>query len=183
MTMVEISGGGAAVLADIGPPVDRPVWVTLESAASGSEELEARVLSTIADRSGKYMVRMRFKSWVPIGAVLEQHEEHRLWERFPARYTSAKLVWYDEDIKYTFAGELLTISGGGAAVITDATLLSEQPLWLTLEEVSDAMSAVECRLVTIAADPSGLRIARLRFVEPCPMDLFELAVHGAESQS
>jgi hypothetical protein len=57
-----------------------------------------------------------------------------------------------------------------------------QSVWLTLAAESALITPVESRLVAISDDASGLRIARLRFVEPCPMHLFELAVHGTMSQ-
>ena len=56
------------------------------------------------------------------------------------------------------------------------------PVWLTLAAESALITPVESRLVAVSNDASGLRIARLRFVEACPMHLFELAVHGTLSQ-
>jgi hypothetical protein len=179
MTMLDISGGGAAVLAESAPPVNQSVWIRLESGATGAERIEARVVSTSALPSGKLTVRMQFTSWAPLENILEQHEEHRLWQRYPARETRASLRWYDQESERIFTGELMNISGGGAAVMTAAPLPSEQPVWLTLSVGSLAITPVEARLVAVSIDASGLRIARLRFVEPCPMDLFELAVHGA----
>jgi PilZ domain len=182
MTVVDISALGAAVLADIGPPADQPVWIRLESGAAGTARVEARVVSTSAEAGGMYIVRMRFTSWMPLESILDQHEEHRLWQRYPARETRARLVWLDGDLETTFPGELLNISGGGAAVITDAMVPAGQSVWLTLAAESAEITPVESRLVAISDDASGLRIARLRFVEPCPMHLFELAVHGTMSQ-
>ena len=180
MTVVDISGGGAAVLAERCPSVDQPVWIRLESGAAGVERVEARVVSTSAHASGKCMVRMQFRSWIPLGHILEQHEEHRVWERYPARETCAKLIWRDAENEQISPGELTNISGGGAAVMTDAKLPTESPIWLTLAAEANAeVAPVECRLVAISIDASGLRMARLRFVEPCPMELFELVVHGA----
>jgi hypothetical protein len=182
MTVASISGAGAAVLADRCPTVGQPVWIRLDSGVVGSERLEARVVSTSAEASSMYIVRMQFTSWLPLGNVLEQHEEHRLWQRYPARETRASLIWLDRDVEQTFPGELMNISGGGAAVITSAMVPAEQPVWLTLGTRSDTFAPVESRLVAISIDASGLRIARLRFVEPCPMQFFELAVHGTPSQ-
>ncbi len=122
---------------------------------------------------------MRFTSGVPLANILESLAERRLWERYPARETRASLSWLGQGGEQTVPGQLLNISGGGAAVITAAVLPDEQPIWLTLNAESGAITPVECRLVTISIDESGERIARLRFVEACPMDLYELAVHGA----
>jgi hypothetical protein len=183
MKMIDISAGGAAVLADRVPPLDQPVWIRLASGALGSEPLEARVVSTAVDPSGIPVVRMQFTSWISLGSVLEEHAEHRLWQRYPARETRASLIWLDEDGEHTVACVLLNISGGGAAVFTNAILPQEHPLWLTLQGESGAATPVESRLVASSIDVSGLTIARFRFVEACPMDLFELAVHGRSSQS
>jgi len=183
MTIVDISGSGAALLAERAPPVDQLVWIRLESGAAAFGRPEARVVSTSTDASGKFMIRLQFASWLTLERLLELHQEHRLWERYPpARETHASLTWFDHKVEHTALGKLMNISGGGAAVLTDATLPDEQPLWLTLGAESDAITPVECRLVVASIDASGLRIARLRFVELCPMDLFEFAVHGAVSQ-
>ena len=182
ITVVDISGAGAAVLAGRSPPVNRAAWMRLDAGAGLAERVEARVVSSCALESGKWIVRMQFTSWIALGNTLEQHEEHRVWQRYPARETHAKLAWLDPDQEHTFPGELMNISGGGAAVITDAQLPAEQSVWLTLCAGPAALTPVECRLVAISIDASGLRIARLRFVEPCPMQLFEIAVHGAPSE-
>jgi PilZ domain len=178
MTIIDISGAGAAVLADRAPAVGQTVSMRLESGAAGSERLEARVVATSAEPSGKHIVRLQFTSWLPLAEVLERHEEHRLWTRYPARETCATLLWLDQNIEQTFPGRLINISGGGAAVFTDAPLPAQEPIWLTLSPGSLATTPVECRLVAVSIDASGSRLARFRFVEACPMDLFELAVNG-----
>jgi hypothetical protein len=178
MTVIDISGAGAAVLAGRAPLGDQPAWIRLESGATGAERIEARVVSISAAASGMYIVRMQFKSWVPLGIVLEQHEEHRLWQRYPARETRARLLWLDQQGEQAYPGRLLNISGGGAAVITEAAFPAEGAVWLMLATESAQTTPVEARLVAVSIDPSGVRVARLRFVESCPMDLFELAVHG-----
>ena len=181
--MIDISGGGAAVLADRGPPLDQPVRIRLSSGALGSEPVEARVVSIATDPSGIPVVRMQFASWISLGSVLEEHAEHRLWQRYPARETRASLIWCDEDGDHTVACALINISGGGAAVFTDAMLPDDHSLWLSLQGESAATTPVESRLVGMSVDASGLKIARFRFVDACPMDLFELAVHGRSGQS
>ncbi len=178
MTVIDLSGAGAAVLAESTPTVDHPVWIRLDSGALGSERLEARVVSTTAT-SGMHTVRLQFISWLPVLNVLEQHEEHRLWQRYPAREKHASLIWLERGVELTFPGELMNISGGGAAVVSDAPVPALEPVWLTLSEGSTPITPVESRLVASSIDPSGLRVARLRFVEACPMALFERAVHGA----
>jgi PilZ domain len=183
MTVIDISGAGAAVLADRAPAVSHTVWMRLESGAAGSERLEARVVATSAEVSGKHIVRLQFASWLPLGEVLDRHEEHRLWQRYPARETRAILLWLDRNTEKAFPGRLINISGGGAAVATDAPVPAQEPIWLTLSPGALATTPVECRLVAVSIDASGSRLARLRFVEACPMDLFELAVQGPPSES
>ncbi len=87
MTVIDMSGAGAAVLADRAPAADQTAWIKLDSGAAGRERLEARVVATSAERSGKHIVRLHFTTWLPLGEVLERHEEHRLWTRYPARET------------------------------------------------------------------------------------------------
>jgi hypothetical protein len=176
--VVNISGGGLAALADQVPPADQTFWILLESHAA-SEPLEARLVVTSADPSEKHMIRMRFVSWAAIGEILDQHEEHRHWQRYPAREKRATLTWSDPDGEHTIHGELLNISGGGAAVITDATLPGNQQLWLILDGGAVRVTPAESRLVNISSDASGLTIARLEFVQGCPLDLFDLAVRGS----
>jgi hypothetical protein len=179
MNMVDIGGGGAAVLADRGSIAGQPVWMRLDSGAAGPDPLEARVVATSDDLSGKLVVRTRFTSSVALDRVLERHEKLQLWQRYVARETRARLAWRDQGLEHAAAGQLLNISGGGAAVIIDAVLPEQEPIRLALAVESATITPVESRLVAISIDTSGLRIARLEFVTPCPMDLFELAVHGA----
>jgi hypothetical protein len=182
MSVVDISGVGAAVLADRCPGVAEPVWIRLESGAAGAERIDARVVTTSAEPGGKFMVRLRFTSWIALGNVLDQHEEHRVWQRYPARETRGKLVWEDREGERAAPAELMNISGGGAAVVTDAVVPEGRPIWLSLAaEEYEEMTPVECELVAMSMDASGLRMARLRFVEPCPMELFETVVHGGPS--
>ena len=182
MTVIDLSGAGAAVLADRGAPVGHPVWVRLDSGTVGCERMDARVVSTSAETTGMHIVRMQFTSWLPVGNVLEQHEEHRVWQRYPAREKRASLIWLDRGVEQTFPGELMNISGGGAAVITDAPVPALDPVWLTLSAGPDPITPVESRLVAVSIDASGLRVARLKFVEACPMGLFERVVHGAQGE-
>lgn len=66
--------------------------------------------------------------------------------------------------------------------MTDAPLPEQEPIGLTLAAGAEPTTPAECRLVAVSIDASGSRIARLRFVGACPMDLFELALRGAPSE-
>jgi hypothetical protein len=179
MTVVEISAQAAAVFSESAPPAGGPAWIFLPSGLAGAERLEARVVSTAADVSGKSVVLLELTAPIALESVLDEYEEHRFWQRFPARETRAILTWLDQDVGHTAPGELLNISGGGAAVATQALLPEQGSVWLTLDAEPSPVTPVRCRVVAIAVAASGIRIARLRFDESCPVDLFELAVHGA----
>jgi len=178
VTVINISGGGAAVLAERSPNAEHPVWLRLESASTETEPWEARVVATSIDPSGKHLVRLQFTSWVALDAILEQHQERRLWQRYPVRATHATLRWDDQGVQATIRGELLNIGGGGAAVIVEIEPPGNLPLWFELESAAISIVPIESRLVVLSLDPSGTKVARLRFVDSCPMELFELAVQG-----
>jgi hypothetical protein len=129
------------------------------------------------------VLHLRFICWVPLDAFLQKHRERRLWERYPARATRASLTWIEGGAKRTIPCDLLNISGGGAALASDVLPPPGVPIWFQLVADTwkvDQFAPVEARLVTTSEDPSGMKIARLQFVEPCPMDLFERAVNGPE---
>jgi c-di-GMP-binding flagellar brake protein YcgR len=179
MMVINISGGGAAMLADRAPPAGQTVWLSMQKSIAGMESLEAHLVATSADPSGKHLVRVRFTSWVSLDAILEQHRERRTWQRYPARETRATLSWYDQDVQRTIRGELLNISGGGAAVITELDEIdppAHKRLWLGLGQDASLINSIEAKLVVISLDPSGTKVVRLRFVDSCPMELFELAI-------
>jgi c-di-GMP-binding flagellar brake protein YcgR len=180
MTVANISGGGAAMLADVAPPADHTVWISLQSRAAAMESLEAQVVATSAEPSGKHRVRVRFASWISLDAILEKHQERRTWQRYPARETRATLFWDEPDVRRAIQGELLNISGGGAAIIAEAAPPDDRPVWLGLGKDPLPINGIEARLVIFSLDPSGLTVVRLRFIDPCPMELFELAIQGPD---
>jgi hypothetical protein len=177
--VVNISGGGAALLTERAPPVGIPIQLELVRRPAGREPLEARSLATSVDPSGRHLVRLQFTHWVSLDTILEHHHERRLWERFPVRETRAKLTWIEDRSERTVRGELLNISGGGAAIIVDVISPADQPIWFELETDDRVLDPVESRLVVTSLDPSGSKIARIKFIDACPMLLFELAIHGS----
>lgn len=178
MTVLNISGGGAAVLADRAPTTHQTVWLSLKDSMDDTEPWEAHLVATSADPSGKHLVRVRFTFWVPLDAILELHEERRLWQRYPAREKRATLFWVEQDVQHTIPGELLNISGGGAAVITEPHPPANTALFLGLETEAIPIIPIEAKLVVVSLDISGSNVVRLSFVDSCPMEMFELAVYG-----
>jgi len=178
--LLNISGGGAALLAPRAPAPGLSVRLQLGRKPTVMDPVEAHCLATSLDPSGRQLVRLRFTHYVSLDGFLAHHEERRLWERYPVRETRAKLTWFEDGSAKTAQGELLNISGGGAAIIVDVTSGAEEPVWFELESGVEAFDPVESRLVVTSLDPSGSKIARIKFIDPCPMRLFELAIYGSK---
>jgi hypothetical protein len=177
--VLDISGGGAAVLVQRAPAVGLSVRLKLDSKLPAHEPLEGRSLVVAADPSGRQLVRLQFTHWISLDAILEHHLERRLWQRFPVRETRAKLTWVEGESAKMIRGELLNISGGGAAISVGATFPGDEPIWFELETDGKVPDPIESRLVVTSLDPSGLTIARIQFIDPCPMLVFEEAIHGS----
>jgi hypothetical protein len=181
-TVLNISGGGAAVLVDAAPEAGQAVQLVLHGDSALIEPIEAVALAASPDESGKTLVRLRFDLWVPLDAILAKYEERRMWQRYPARESRATLTWLDESAERTIAGVLLNISGGGAAVAGEVQPPLEVPIRLWVGSgpgQPSPLDPVEAQLVATSIDPSGRMIAHLQFIGACPMEFFELAVHGA----
>ena len=131
--VLNISGGGAAVLAQRAPPLGVSVRLEFECNPAAMEAVEARSLATAVDPSGRQLVRFQFSHWVSLDAILEHHQERRLWQRFPVDEKRAKLTWIDDGSEKSIRGELSNISGGGAAIIVDVALPTDEPIWFELE--------------------------------------------------
>jgi hypothetical protein len=105
--------------------------------------------------------------------------ERRLWDRYPIVGVRASLNWVVGATETTARGDLLNISGGGAALASDVGPPAGVPLWLrfeTSDPPGSEIESVEARLVMTSIGPSGMRIAHVQFVEPCPVGLFDLVV-------
>lgn len=181
--VLNISGGGAAVLSQDAPQEGQVLQLQLYGEAVKMESVEAVAQSAVPDASGKQVVRLRFARWVALDSILEKHRERRLWERYPARESRATLTWLEGTTEKTTPGDLLNISGGGAAFVGEAIPPPGVPIWFQLDASGrqvDRVDPVESRLVMTSLDPSGMMIAHIQFVDPCPMELFELAVNGTE---
>ncbi len=176
--VVDLSGGGSAVLVARSPAVDQSVWFRLECGSVKLEPWQARTLGSSADTSGNKLVRLQFASWIPLGTILEQNRDPALSQRHAVCETRATLSWMENDDPRKVPGQLLNISGLDAAVRIDAEPPSDQPIWFALECGTPEVDPIESRLIFASRDPSGSKIARLQFVAHCPRELFELAVHG-----
>jgi hypothetical protein len=179
--VINISGGGAAVLAEHTPPAGASLRLRLHCDVARMEPVEARTVTTAPHASGNQVIRLRFARWMSLDALLERHRERRLWERYPARESRATLTWMDGSSQRTIRGDLLNISGGGAAIVTEVAPPSGSPIWLQLDasvRLLDPIKPVKSKLVMSSDDPSGMKVAHIQFLDPCPMELFELAVNG-----
>ena len=88
------------------------------------------------------------------------------------------LCWHDRGEEQVALAELVNISGGGVALKCREELPQDRPIWLSLNTEHIHTSHVEARVLGYYTDSLSARIARLQFVEPCPSDLYELAVFG-----
>ena len=177
--VLNISGGGAAVVAERAPAVGLTVRLALEGRATVREPVEARALAVAVDPSGKSSVRLQFTHWVSLDQILERFHERRLWQRFPTRETRARLTWFENGSEKKCRGELLNISGGGAAIIMDVICPADEAIWFELEADGTELEPIESRLVVNSLDASGSQIVRIKFIDPCPIRVFEVAIHGA----
>ena len=155
------------------------VRLKFECKPAAMEALEARSLATGVDPSGRQLVRFQFNHWVSLDAILEHHQERRFWQRFPVGEKRTKLTWIEDGSEKSIRGELSNISGGGAAIIVDAIFPADETIWFELETDGQALDPIESRVVVTSIDPSGSKIARIKFIDPCPMLVFELAIHGS----
>jgi hypothetical protein len=182
VSVLNISGGGAAVLGEDAPPEGQTLRLVLHCESARMDAVEAVALGASVHSSGKQLIRLRFAHWMPLDAILEKHRERRMWERYPARELRSTLTWLDGPAEVTIHGELLNISGGGVAFVSDVLPPPGTAIWLQLMagiRQVDRADPVESKLVTTSTDPLGRKIAHIQFVDPCPMDLFELAVNGS----
>jgi PilZ domain len=179
--VLNISGGGAAVLAENAPPAGQMLRLSLHCESARMEPVEAQVLESSPHPTGKRLARLRFAMWMSLDAILEKHRERRMWDRYPVRESRASLTWLEGSTEKTLHGDLLNISSGGAAFVADPPPPPGVPFWLQLDAGArqvDRIDPIESRLVATSEDPSGMTVAHIQFFTPCPMDFFELAVHG-----
>ncbi len=178
--VVNISGGGAAILAEEAPRAGQPLRLTLPSKPD-QQPIEGQVIETRCDPSGGWLVHVRFARWVPLGPFLEAHRDRRLWERYPVRESRSRVTWREGAAEKSICGDLLNICVGGAAFRGEVLPPSGTPIWLALEagdQQGVRINAVEGRVLMSSFDPSGKRVAHIQFVDLCPSDFLNLAIRG-----
>ena len=181
VVVLNVGGGGAAVLGEESPQDGRPLRLRLRCHSVAEEPIDATIVDTSLHPSWRRTLHLRFDRRISWGGGRPRPRDRRLWECYAVRETPASLRWYDGERARTIRGALLNISGGGAAFGCDVMAPAGVPIWLALDIVDDpaqGLEPVESRIVAITEDPSGIRIAHLEFVEPCQMPFFELAVRG-----
>lgn len=180
---LNISGGGAAVQLEDPPEPGQEVGLRIDHERCGMGRVTAIVQGVeLGEDAGSHVVRLRFARWIRLDWMTDLQRDRRLWERYPARESRAILTWFEQSDERTIHGELLNISGGGAAITAEILPPLGVPLWLLLEagvRRANPVDPVEARLVTRSVDPSGRKVAHVQFLDPCPMDLFDLAVNGS----
>jgi hypothetical protein len=183
VNVLNISGAGAATLADRAPRVGHTVQLQLPSKPVRAEPIEGDVIETRPDPSGRWVVHMRFTRWIPLGPFLEANRERRVWERHAVRESGASVSWLEGTTENALQGSLLNISVGGAAFLSNGLPPQGVSVWLRLDAAirqGVPIDAVEGRVVMTSFDPAGGRVAHIHFVDLCPPDFFYLAVNGGE---
>lgn len=176
--VLNVSGGGAALIIGDTPPAGQALRLNLHSRVARMDPIDAEVVGSSVDSEGRRVLHVRFTHWVPLDSLLQHHLERRMWMRYPARWSLVCLTWLEGAAERTIRGELLNISGGGAALIPEVSPPPGVPLRLVPDSCDRQIDPVESRLVTTSVDPAGRTIAHLQFTGPCPMDFFDLAVNG-----
>jgi hypothetical protein len=89
--------------------------------------------------------------------------ERRRWIRYFTEQSRCTLSWDEGANRNTGDAVLLTISGNGAALLTERSPEVGQIVYLHLDSGSAATAPVEARTVGVAEHPSGQRLVRIRF--------------------
>jgi hypothetical protein len=180
--VLNISGGGAALLATEPLRVGESLHLTLPSKPEQGKPIEGRAIDTRSDPSGGWVIHVQFVQWVPLGPYLEAQRQRHRWERSAARESRASVTWQEGATEKAIRGDLLNICVGGAAFLGDDLPPAGIPIWLQLEDADHpgfGINGIEGRLRMSSFDPSGRRVAHIDFVSSCPADFFFLATRGS----
>lgn len=176
--LLDISGGGAAVLIDVEPPACQRLWLKLNSVELHMEPVEAVLVKLSKHDSGKTLARLKFKSPGAFVGATPLPRERRSLMRFPVREEGAIISWHDRGRERFVSAKLVNISGGGAAIQTWEDLPEDRPIQLHLRTEHIQTSHVEAKVLGTYLNSTKAQITRLEFTEPCPVDLYDLAVFG-----
>jgi hypothetical protein len=176
VSLVDASADGAAVIMDVRPPRDRPCMLQFEDAASSTGPIPATLLSAEMTESVRFLAKFRFNRVQPARDVIHHQKERRAWQRVVPRERRAVLSWLVNGRELEVRGEILNISGGGAAVQTDVTPPSEQTIRLKVGPPGKEVGPADCRLVGVCQARNGKVIARFAFVDLCPLQLHQVAI-------
>jgi hypothetical protein len=109
-------------------------------------------------------------------------EERRRGARFRAVATEALLGWWEKNESCLRSARLVNISRGGALVIVAQSPRELEPVSFSL--LADRTGRwLESRVVGVAAEPPGQFFVHLTFEEPCPDDIFVLALGLAKESN
>ena len=69
--MLNVSGGGVALLTEDAPPTGQALRLTLHSQAARMESIDAQVVGSSVDPGGQRILHVRFIRWIPLDSLLE----------------------------------------------------------------------------------------------------------------
>ncbi len=176
VSLVNVSAGGAAVLMDVKPPTDRPCTILFEHGGITSGPISAELVSVTTTDAGNILAKFAYDPGVSARSLIQRQAERRAWQRVVPHEKRASLSWLVGDETFSLPGEVQNISGGGVAVQTDVLPPWSQAIWLTLGPVGEEAGPAECRLVGVQHDEAGKLVARLAFVDLCPLQLYQAAI-------
>ena len=180
VSLVNISGEIAAVMLDFQPRHNCPYILHFSNGKSGTVTAPAHLIATKAADYGKILATFQFDLTDAPRNSLPKQRERRAWERRIPREKSAVLCWAGKDCEVSVAGEVLNLSGGGAAVKIADRPPGNETLWLWVGRPGHEAGPVECQMVACSPDTEGTFTLRLSFVGLCPLSVFEAAM-GLES--
>ncbi len=180
VSLVNVSAGGAAVIMDLKPPMDRPCMILFDNGGVSTGPIPANLIAVETTDGGRYLVKFAFEPVRATKDLIRHQKERRAWQRVVPRETRARLSWQLGDDTLSVPGEVQNISGGGVAVRTDVIPPWNQAVWLSVGPVGEEAGPAECRLVGVGHDQAGKLIARFAFVDLCPLQLYQAAVEIAK---
>jgi PilZ domain len=180
VSLVDISGEVAAVMLDFEPRHNWPYMLRFDNGESDTVTAPAHLIATKAKEHGRILATFKFDLADSPRNYLPKQRERRAWERRVPTQKSAVISWVEKDSEITVNGEVLNLSGGGAAVKIAQRPPAHEPLWLWVGREGQEAGPVECETVGCSPDGEGTLTLRLSFVGLCPLSVFEAAM-GQES--